>query len=32
MNLEGITINVLTAELQKRLLGGKIYKIFMPNT
>ena len=31
MNLEGITINVLTAELQKRLLGGKIYKIFMPN-
>ncbi len=31
MNLEGITINVLTAELQKRLIGGKIYKIFMPN-
>ena len=31
MNLEGITINVLTAELQKRLLDGKIYKIFMPN-
>ena len=31
MNLEGITINLLTAELQKRLLGGKIYKVFMPN-
>ena len=31
MNLEGITINVLTSILQQRLLGGKIYKIFMPN-
>lgn len=31
MNLEGITINVLTNFLQQRLLGGKIYKIFMPN-
>lgn len=31
MNLEGISINVLTEELQQRLLGGKIYKIFMPN-
>ena len=31
MNLEGITINILTTELQKRLLGGKIYKVFMPN-
>ena len=31
MNLEGITINLLTTELQKRLLGGKIYKVFMPN-
>lgn len=31
MNLEGITINVLISILQQRLLGGKIYKIFMPN-
>ncbi len=31
MNLEGITINILTKELQDRLLGGRIYKIFMPN-
>lgn len=31
MNLEGITINILTGELQQRLTGGKIYKVFMPN-
>ena len=31
MNLEGITINILTSLLQEKLLGGKIYKVFMPN-
>ena len=31
MNLEGITINILTSRLQGKLLGGKIYKVFMPN-
>ena len=31
MNLEGITINILTSQLQEKLLGGKIYKVFMPN-
>lgn len=31
MNLEGIAINILVKELRGRLLGGKIYKIFMPN-
>ena len=31
MNLEGITINILTSRLQEKLLGGKIYKVFMPN-
>lgn len=30
MNLEGITLQVLTQELSRRLLGGKIFKIFMP--
>ena len=29
MNLEGITINILTSQLQEKLLGGKIYKDFM---
>lgn len=31
MNLEGITINILTEELQRKLTGGKVYKVFMPN-
>ena len=31
MNLESITINILTSRLQEKLLGGKIYKVFMPN-
>ena len=31
MNLEGITINILTSQLKEKLLGGKIYKVFMPN-
>ncbi len=30
MNLEGITIHVLTKELENQLSGGKIFKIFMP--
>jgi predicted ribosome quality control (RQC) complex YloA/Tae2 family protein len=30
MNLEGITLNILTNELKKQLENGKIYKIFMP--
>jgi len=30
MNLEGITLNLLTNELKKQLENGKIYKIFMP--
>lgn len=30
MNLEGITIHVLTKELESQLSGGKIFKIFMP--
>jgi len=30
MNLEGITIHVLTKELENCLSGGKIFKIFMP--
>ena len=30
MNLEGITIHVLTNELADQLAGGKIFKIFMP--
>ncbi len=31
MNLEGITINILAEELQQKLTGGKVYKVFMPN-
>lgn len=31
MNLEGITINILTSQMQEKLLGGKIYKVFMSN-
>lgn len=31
MNLEGLTLHLLTQELTKELLGSKIYKIFMPN-
>jgi predicted ribosome quality control (RQC) complex YloA/Tae2 family protein len=31
MNLEGITLKLLTDELKKNLEGGKIYKIFAPN-
>ena len=30
MNLEGITLNILTNNLQTALIGGKIAKIFMP--
>lgn len=30
MNLEGLTLHILTKELQKELLGSKIYRIFMP--
>lgn len=30
MNLEGLTLSLLTKYLQKELLGSKIYKIFMP--
>lgn len=30
MNLEGITLHILTKKLQKTLIGGKIAKIFMP--
>lgn len=30
MNLEGITLKVLTKELKNTLEGGKIFKIFMP--
>lgn len=31
MNLEGLTINFLTAYLRQTLLNSKIYKIFMPS-
>lgn len=31
MNLEGLTLHILTNKLKKELLGGKIYKIFMPS-
>ncbi|MEA5092484.1 putative protein YloA [bioreactor metagenome] len=30
MNLEGITLSLLTKELKKQIENGKIYKIFMP--
>ena len=30
MNLEGITLHILTKNLQEALIGGKIAKIFMP--
>jgi predicted ribosome quality control (RQC) complex YloA/Tae2 family protein len=30
VNLEGITLRVLTKELSDKLINGKIYKIFMP--
>ncbi|MGL5207308.1 MAG: NFACT family protein, partial [Acidaminococcaceae bacterium] len=30
MNLEGITLHILTKNLQTSLVGGKIAKIFMP--
>lgn len=30
MNLEGITLKLLTKELQESLEGGKIFRIFMP--
>ena len=30
MNLEGITLHILTKNLQTALIGGKIAKIFMP--
>ncbi|CAK7040605.1 NFACT family protein [uncultured Phascolarctobacterium sp.] len=31
MNLEGLTLHILTNKLQQELLGGKIYKVFMPS-
>ena len=31
MNLEGITLQLLTRELTGALSGGKIFKIFMPS-
>lgn len=31
MNLEGLTLHLLTDELSEALLGSKIYKIFMPS-
>ena len=31
MNLEGLTLKLLTDHLNSELLNGKIYKIFMPN-
>lgn len=32
MNLEGLTLHILTNKLQQELLGGKIYKVFSPLT
>ena len=31
MNLEGLTLHILTNKLKEELLGGKIYKVFMPS-
>lgn len=31
MNLEGLTLKLVTDYLNKELLGSKIYKVFMPN-
>lgn len=31
MNLEGITIKLLTIELNKEILGAKIFKVYMPS-
>ena len=31
MNLEGMTLRVLTKELRDHLENGRIYKIFMPS-
>ncbi len=31
MNLEGLTLHILTKELERELLGSKIYKIYMPS-
>lgn len=31
MNLEGLTLHILTNKLKSELLGGKIYKVFMPS-
>lgn len=31
MNLEGLTLHILTNKLQQELLSGKIYKVFMPS-
>lgn len=30
MNLDGLTIHTLTKEIEKKIINGKIYKIFMP--
>ena len=31
MNLEGLTLHILTNKLKEELLGSKIYKVFMPS-
>lgn len=31
MNLEGISLHILTEELKMQIVGGKIYKVFMPS-
>lgn len=30
MNLDGLTLHTLTKEIEKKIINGKIYKIFMP--
>ena len=30
MNLEGLTLKLVTDKLNRELLGSKIYKVFMP--
>ena len=31
MNLEGLTLKLVTDNLNKELLGSKIYRVYMPN-
>jgi len=31
MNIEGLTLKLLTDTLNEELLGSKIYKVYMPN-